>query len=66
MDLGRTRSQTHLPWLGVFADGGFVRRGQLRGVVVDVQDADAHCRVGRHGVIICERDGEKAPQIAVE
>lgn len=46
---------THLAWLGVLTDGGFVRRGQLRGIVVHIQDADAHCRVGRHGVIIYER-----------
>lgn len=54
-DFGVTQSKTHLAWLGVFTDGGFVRRGQLWGIVVHVQDADAHRSVGRHGVIIYEK-----------
>lgn len=47
--LGDTR---YLAWLGILTHSGFIRGGELRWIVIDIQDTDTE-RGPRHlGVII--------------
>lgn len=51
---------THLARFGILAYRSFVWCGQLRGIVVDIQNPNAHRWMGCHSVIIYRRDGKRS------
>lgn len=52
------KTKTHLARFGILTYSGFIWCGQLRGIVVDIQNSNAHCWMGCHSVIIYRRDGK--------
>lgn len=47
--------QWYLAWLGILTHGCLVGCGQLRGIVVHIQDSDPQGCPGELGVIVCNK-----------
>lgn len=50
---------TYLAWFGILTYRGLIWCGQLRRVVIYIQNPNTHYRVGCHGVVFCGEDSRE-------